>query len=156
MKKLFVVLAILFIGILLAGCTSQPAAPVATPAPTAVSTPVPVVTTAVPTVAPTKEIVVVVVNTTAPTPTPTATPVPDYVMTFTPDLTLSHGPNAVIKVGTKVVWMNNDPYKPHGVTFSKVNIPYGGTYEQVFNTPGTYPYYTVLQPQVAGTIFVQA
>ena len=31
MKKLFVVLAILFIGILLAGCTSQQAAPVATP-----------------------------------------------------------------------------------------------------------------------------
>ena len=30
MKKLFVVLAILFVGILLAGCTSQPAAPVAT------------------------------------------------------------------------------------------------------------------------------
>jgi uncharacterized surface protein with fasciclin (FAS1) repeats/plastocyanin len=40
MKKLFVVLAILFIGILIAGCTSQPPAPV-TPTPTPVSTPVP-------------------------------------------------------------------------------------------------------------------
>jgi plastocyanin len=39
MKKLFVVLAILFIGILLAGCTSQPPAPVVTPTPT--PTPVP-------------------------------------------------------------------------------------------------------------------
>ena len=116
MKKLFVVLAILFIGILLAGCTSQPAAPVATP--TAVSTPIPVVTT-VPTVAPTKEVVVVVVkNTTAPTPTPTATPIPTYTMTFTPDLTILNGPNAVVKAGTKVIWLNNDPYKPHGVTFS--------------------------------------
>jgi PBP1b-binding outer membrane lipoprotein LpoB len=38
MKKLLVVLAILFIGILLAGCTSQPATPVATPTPTAVPT----------------------------------------------------------------------------------------------------------------------
>jgi uncharacterized surface protein with fasciclin (FAS1) repeats len=41
MKKIFVVLAILFIGILLAGCTSQPPAPVATPTPTPVPTPVP-------------------------------------------------------------------------------------------------------------------
>ncbi|MDD1695411.1 MAG: fasciclin domain-containing protein [Methanoregula sp.] len=43
MKKLFVVLAILFIGILLAGCTSQPPAPVVTPtpAPTPLPTPVP-------------------------------------------------------------------------------------------------------------------
>ena len=38
MKKLFVVLAILFIGILLAGCTSQPPAPVITPTPTPVPT----------------------------------------------------------------------------------------------------------------------
>ncbi len=41
MKKLFVVLAILFIGILIAGCTSEPAAPVVTPTPTPVPTPVP-------------------------------------------------------------------------------------------------------------------
>ena len=41
MKKLFVVLAILFIGILIAGCTSQPPAPVVTPTPTPVPTPVP-------------------------------------------------------------------------------------------------------------------
>ena len=41
MKKLFVVLAILFVGILLAGCTSQPSEPVATPTPTAVPTTAP-------------------------------------------------------------------------------------------------------------------
>ena len=42
MKKIFVVLAILFIGILLAGCTSQPPAPVVTPTPhTPEPTPVP-------------------------------------------------------------------------------------------------------------------
>jgi uncharacterized surface protein with fasciclin (FAS1) repeats/plastocyanin len=40
MKKLFVVLAILFIGILIAGCTSQPTTPVVTPTPTPVTTPV--------------------------------------------------------------------------------------------------------------------
>ena len=38
MKKLFVILAILFIGILIAGCTSTPPAPVVTPTPTAVPT----------------------------------------------------------------------------------------------------------------------
>jgi len=38
MKKLYVVLAILFIGILIAGCTSQPTTPVVTPTPTAVLT----------------------------------------------------------------------------------------------------------------------
>ena len=41
MKKLFVILMILFVGILIAGCTTKPAAPVATPAPTVVPTPVP-------------------------------------------------------------------------------------------------------------------
>jgi len=35
MKKIFLVIMILVMGILIAGCTSQPAAPVATPAPTA-------------------------------------------------------------------------------------------------------------------------
>ena len=38
MKKFFVILAILFIGILVAGCTSQPPAPVVTPTPTAAPT----------------------------------------------------------------------------------------------------------------------
>jgi uncharacterized surface protein with fasciclin (FAS1) repeats len=38
MKKLFGILAILVIGILIAGCTSQPPAPVVTPAPTAAPT----------------------------------------------------------------------------------------------------------------------
>ena len=38
MKKLIVILMILFVGILIAGCTTQPAAPVATPAPTVVPT----------------------------------------------------------------------------------------------------------------------
>ena len=41
MKKLFVVLAILFVGILIAGCTSQPPAPVVTPTPTPVPTTAP-------------------------------------------------------------------------------------------------------------------
>jgi plastocyanin len=167
MKKLSVVLAILFIGILLAGCTSQPAAPAATTAPTAVPT---VVATAAPTAIPTKEVVVVVVNTTANvTPTVTVAPVPTYTITFTQDLNIMPDVNAYVKVGTKVVWANTDPYKPHFIqandvqtgsyfgTMSSVDIPYGGSYEVVFDKVGSYDYTTgPFQPQTEGKIVVTA
>ena len=166
MKKLFVVLAILFIGILLAGCTSQQAAPVATPTPTPVPTVVP---TAVPTPVPTKEVVVVVVNQTPnSTPTATPTPVPTYTITFTQDLTIVPGATAYVKVGTKVIWANTDPFKPHYIqandvqtskyfgTSSTVDIPYGKTYEVVFDKAGAYDYTTgPFQPVTEGKIVVQ-
>jgi transforming growth factor-beta-induced protein len=67
MKKLFVILAILFIGILVAGCTSTPPAPVVTPATTAAPT------TAVPTYVQNQQGVAIIktVNVTA---TPTLAP----------------------------------------------------------------------------------
>jgi plastocyanin len=165
MKKLFVVLAILFVGILLAGCTSQPAAPVATPVPTAVPT---TIATPVPTAEPTKEVVVVVVNkTAAPTPTPTATPVPTYTITFSQDLTIIPGATAYIKTGTKVIWKNDDPFKPHFIKANdvqtaayfgsgdEVTIPYGKTLEVTFDKAGAYDYTTgPFQPQVQGKIVV--
>jgi plastocyanin len=170
MKKIFVVLAILFIGILLAGCTSQPAAPVATPVPTAV--PTAVVTTVPPTPVPTKEIIVVVVNKTAnvtATPTPTPTPVPTYKITFTQDLTVIPSSTAYVKVGTKVIWANTDPYKPHYIqandvqtgkyfgSMNTVEIPYGKTYEVIFDKVGAYDYTTgPFQPQEQGKIVVTA
>ncbi|MDD1689838.1 MAG: hypothetical protein LUQ66_04175 [Methanoregula sp.] len=167
MKKLSVVLAILFIGILLAGCTSQQAAPAATTAPTAVPT---VVATAAPTAVPTKEVVVVVVNTTANvTPTVTVAPVPTYTITFTQDLNIMPDATAYVKVGTKVVWANTDPYKPHFIqandvqtgsyfgTMSSVDIPYGGSYSVVFDKAGSYDYTTgPFQPQTEGKIVVSA
>jgi plastocyanin len=167
MKKLLVVLAILFIGILLAGCTSQPAAPVATPVPTAVPT---VVATIPPTPVPTKEIVVVVVNKTAnvtATPTPTPTPVPTYTITFTRSMTIENGPNAYVKVGTKVIWANQDNLKPHGVQavgptaqafgrFDIISIPYGKTFEVTFDKVGAYDYMTNFQPETPGRIVVIA
>jgi plastocyanin len=167
MKKLFVVLAILFIGILLAGCTSQPAAPVATPTPTAVPTEVP---TAVPTPEPTKEVIVVVVNQTPnSTPTATPTPVPTYTITFTQDLTIVPGATAYIKTGTKVIWTNTDPYKPHTIqandvqtaayfgSSNAVDIPYGKSLEVTFDKAGAYDYTTgPFQPQVEGKIIVQS
>jgi hypothetical protein len=165
MKKLFVVLAILFVGILLAGCTSQPAAPVATPVPTAVPT---TIATPVPTAEPTKEVVVVVVNKTAePTPTPTATPVPTFTITFTQDLTIIPGGPYYVKTGTKVIFANNDPFKPHTIQadniqsaayfggVSTVTIPSGKTYEVTFDKPGAYDYTTgPFQPQTQAKIIV--
>jgi plastocyanin len=170
MKKLLVVLAVLFIGILIAGCTSQPAAPVTTPVPTAV--PTVIVTTAPPTPVVTKETVVVVVNKTAnvtATPTPTPTPVPTYTITFTQDLTIIPDTNAYIKVGTKVIWLNMDSLKPHGVQatdattgqyfggMGPLEIPYGQTLEVTFDKVGSYDYTTgPFQPQTSGKIVVTA
>jgi hypothetical protein len=163
MKKLLVVLAVLFIGILLAGCTTQPATPTPTPTPTPVPT---TVATPVPTtVEPTKVVVVVIKNETTPTPTPAPTPAPTYIMTFTPTLTVMPGTNANIKAGTVVMWVNNDPYKPHGIlaqdyTTSSligngvIDIPYGKSFNATFTTPGNYNYVTVYQPATSGIIVV--
>jgi plastocyanin len=168
MKKLLVVLAILFIGILLAGCTSQPAAPVATPVPTPV--PTAVVTVVPPTPVVTKEVIVVVVNKTPnATPTATPTPVPTYTITFTQDLTVYPDVNAYVKVGTKVIWKNTDPYKPHFIkandvqtaayfgSSQEVTIPYGGSIEVTFDKVGAFDYTTgPFQPQMEGKVVVTA
>ncbi|WP_321507184.1 hypothetical protein [uncultured Methanoregula sp.] len=169
MKKLLVVLAILFIGILLAGCTSQPAKPVATPAPTTVATPEP--TTVAPTPTPTKVVVVVienktpVVNVTA-TPAPTA--VPEYKITFTQDLTIVPGTTLYVPVGSKVTWVNADPYKPHSVMATDASdgawfggqttaqIPSGQSFSVTFAKAGTFEYTTgPFQPQKDGIIYVK-
>ena len=166
MKKLSVVLAILFVGILLAGCTSQPAAPaVTTAAPTAVPT---VLETPAPTAEPTKEVIVVVVNKTETKATATPAPVPTHVITFTQDLTIMPSATAYVKVGTKVIWKNEDPFKPHSIdandiqldkyfgSADAVDIPYGGSLEVVFDKVGAYDYTTgPFQPQVQAKIVVQ-
>jgi plastocyanin len=165
MKKLLVVLSILFIGILLAGCTTQPT-PIATPTPTPEPTAVPTtVVTTVPTEIPTT---VVEVTTATPnsTPTPTPTPQPSVTITFNNDGTIKPGVNVVVPVGGKVIWLNNDAFKPHGIVavnvgtgkyfggMNSVNIPYGKTFEVTFDTVGSYDYQTVFQPSVTGKIIV--
>jgi plastocyanin len=167
MKKLFIVLAILFIGILLAGCTSQPAAPVATPTPA--STPVLTTNaTPVPTLIPTTQVVVVVVNQTPnATPTPTPTPQPSVKITFNSDLTIIPGTTVTIPAGGQVVWVNADPFKPHGVqainmqtgkyfgSMNTITVPYGGTpFNVTFDTAGAYDYTTVFMPVMTGKIIV--
>ena len=167
MKKLFVVLVILFIGILLAGCTSQPATPVATPTPTPV--PTTIAPTLTPTPIPTTEVVVVVVNQTPnATPTPTPTPQPFVTITFNSDMTITPGTTVIIPVGTKVVWVNADPYKPHGVqainvqtaqyfgSMDTITVPYGNStpFNVTFDKAGYYDYKTVFQPETIGKIVV--
>lgn len=167
MKKLFVVLAILFVGILLAGCTSQPAAPVATPTPAPNPVPTTIEPTAVPTAVPTTEVVVVVVNTTPnATPTPTPTKQPSITITFNPELTISPGTTVIIPVGGKVIWVNNDPRYPHAIQaidvqaakyfggMDTVTIPYGTPLEVTFDKVGYYDYKTVFQPETNGVVIV--
>lgn len=169
MKKFFVVLAILFTGILLAGCTTQPAAPVATPTPVPTEVPTTVETTAVPTVVPTTEVVVVVVNTTVPTtaPTPTPTKQPSITLTFNSDLTITPDLSTVyIPVGGKVIFVNNDLYRPHAIQAISVQsgkyfggmdtmtIPYGTPLEVTFDKEGYYDYKTVFQPEILGKVIV--
>jgi uncharacterized surface protein with fasciclin (FAS1) repeats/plastocyanin len=280
MKKIFVVLAILFIGILLAGCTSQPPAPVVTPTPTPTPVPTPVPTPELKTCyaivaddpqfsvlgaalkaskldaalsgkgpftilapndaafaklpngtvesllkapegelkqillnhvidnktllavdvvkvgeAKTMQGTVVKINNTADgvtiggakvtktdivcsngvihvvdrvilppvevktaTPTPTPTPQPSTTITFTMSKTIIPGTTVYVPVGGKVVWMNDDPYGPHGVTSTSFapmfSIPYGKTYEVTFNTVGTFDYATSFEPTRTGQIIV--
>jgi len=168
MKKLLVVLAILFVGILLAGCTSQPATPTVTPTPVptteVVTTIVP--TTVVTTVAPTMN---VTPNATPmATPTPTPTPRPSYTITFNQGSIITPGATITIPVGSTVVWMNKDPIYPHGVIavglttgtyfggMSQIQIPYGKTFNVTFDKVGAYNYQTVFQPSTTGIIRVIA
>jgi uncharacterized surface protein with fasciclin (FAS1) repeats/plastocyanin len=285
MKKLFVVLAILFIGILIAGCTSQPPAPVVTPTPTPVPTPVltsaPVEKTIINTAvadgrfttlvaavnaanlngtlnsagpftvfAPTDDAFNKLPNGTVatllkdpegnlkqillyhvvsgnlkandlmnltyaktvqgdnititsrngtlmvngakviiadikcsngvihvidsvilppekkPTLTPTPTPQPSKTITFTRDLTITPSTTVYITVGSKVIWKNTDPLKPHGIAavdaqgakyfggLTGVQIPYNKTFEVTFDTVGKFDYKTTFQPETTGSVIV--
>jgi uncharacterized surface protein with fasciclin (FAS1) repeats/plastocyanin len=107
-----------------------------------------------------------------PTPTPTATPTatptpqPSVTITFNRDLTVTPGTTVVVPVGGKVIWKNDDPFKPHGVVavnlqtgkyfggMSTVVIPYGKTLEVTFDTVGAYDYKTTFQPSVLGKVIV--
>ena len=100
------------------------------------------------------------------TPTPSPTPQPSVTITFDRDLTIKPGTTVIVPVGGKVIFKNDDPFKPHGVVavnvgtgkyfggMSNVNIPYGQTFEVTFDAVGTYDYQTIFQPSVQGKIIV--
>jgi plastocyanin len=151
MKKLFVILMILFVGILVCGCTTQPAAP-ATPAPTEVPTaaPAPVETTVAPTPVPTTAVVNV---TKTATPAPTPTPIPDVKVYVAKTLTFN--PNVVtVPLGTKVIWYTDAVgYKFNvGIQGSGVNTMVGiitptTTASFTFTKAGTYAMSEMIYPQ---------
>jgi plastocyanin len=152
MKKLFVVLMILFVGILVCGCTTQPAAAPATPAATAVPTvaPAPVATTAAPAPVPTTTAVNV---TKTATPTPAPTPIPDQKIKV--EQTLTFKPSTLtIPVGTKVIWYTDAVgYKFNvGITGSGVNTMVGiitptTTASYTFTKAGTFTMSEMIYPQ---------
>jgi len=103
------------------------------------------------------------------TPTPSPTPQPSVTITFTQDLTIMPSTTVYIPVGGKVVWKNNDPFKPHGIAAlnnpdpaslkyfgngTPQKIPYGKTVEVTFDKVGRFDYTTVFQPQTTGTVIV--
>ncbi len=81
-------------------------------------------------------------------------------------MTIMPGTTVYIKVGSKVVWKNTDPLKPHGVAavdamgakyfggLTGVQIPFNKTFEVTFDTPGYFSYKTTFQPETTGTIVV--
>jgi len=102
------------------------------------------------------------------TPTPSTIPQTSVTITFTRDLTIMPSTTVYIPVGGKVVWKNDDPFKPHGIAAldnpdpaslkyfdsAPQSIPYGKTLEVTFNEVGKYDYKTVFQPETTGTIIV--
>jgi uncharacterized surface protein with fasciclin (FAS1) repeats/plastocyanin len=98
------------------------------------------------------------------TPTPTPTQQPSVTITFQGDqkaiVTTTY-----IPVGGKVIWKNNDPLQPHGITSvdstgakyfgsAPVDIPYGKTFEVTFTTIGEYEYRTTYAPLVDAKVIV--
>ena len=160
MKKLLVVLMILFVGILLCGCTSQPATPPATTvAPTAA--PTAMVTTVVPTMVATTA-TPAPVNTTA---KPTATPTPQVVVTIklTDYNTVNPSGSVPVTKGTKVVWESHmiareNIIKSTGMNdglFTSGSLNNGQSFSYTFDKAGAYDWISTTNGAIKGTITVQ-
>ncbi len=93
------------------------------------------------------------------------TPGPTYVITFTQDLTIVPDITAYVKVGTKVIWRDEDPYKDHTLQAigaasqayfgtGMISIPHDGEFSIIFDKAGSYDYTSVYQPVMVGKIVV--
>lgn len=148
MKKTILVIFLILITAVIAGCTSteqQAQTPATATATTNVKTPVPATTS--PPATPISQ-VSVSENTIA---------IKDFA--FTP-------PTITIKTGEIVRWENNEPDQNyvHRIVFtdptgniikydSSVLSP-GQSWSQKFTSPGTYTYYCKIHPQMTGTVIV--
>ena len=91
---------------------------------------------------------------------------PSVTITFNRDLTITPGTTVEIPAGGKVIWKNDDPFKPHGVVavdnqtgkyfggMNPVAIPYGNTFQVTFDAVGSFYYNTVFPPETGGTVMV--
>ena len=63
-----------------------------------------------------------------------------------------------IKTGDKVTWINQDSV-PHSIVINGVEksetLSLDGSFEQIFNTPGTYSYNCGIHPSMKGTVVVK-
>ncbi|MGD1003861.1 MAG: hypothetical protein ABR887_00375 [Methanoregulaceae archaeon] len=156
MKKLLVVLMILFVGILLAGCASTPTAPVT---PTQAMTPVS--TTAIPATVATVIPTTVAKNVT-PNATPTQTPTPQPVVTITLTNYNTVNPSGTISItqGTKVVWVNQNQAILNQIVvqglFTSGSLKYKQQFPYTFTKAGSYVWYsTGTNGLIKGTIIVK-
>ena len=65
-----------------------------------------------------------------------------------------------VKAGDTITWVNHDDI-PHTVTsqtqaFRSKALDTDDKFSFTFATPGTYPYFCALHPQMTGTIVVEA
>ena len=65
-----------------------------------------------------------------------------------------------VKAGDTITWVNHDDI-PHAVTsqtqaFRSKALDTDDKFSFTFATPGTYPYFCALHPQMTGTIVVEA
>ena len=63
-----------------------------------------------------------------------------------------------IAPGSTVIWTNRDG-APHTVTaddgsWGSGTLRQGGTYSQVFTSPGSYPYHCAIHPSMKGAVVV--
>jgi plastocyanin len=89
-------------------------------------------------------------------PAPAPKPVTGYVtikdLKFSPT-------GMTVKVGTTVVWTNNDTHNhtvqsEHNI-FSSANLAPGKSFSYTFNSVGTYNYYCAIHPDMKGMIIVK-
>ena len=79
-------------------------------------------------------------------------------MTVAIDGTAYAPPTVTVKRGTRVTWVNQDPF-PHTVTapgrFDSGSIAAGASWSYVARTPGQYDYICTLHPNMKGQLVVE-
>jgi plastocyanin len=95
--------------------------------------------------------------TNTPPATATPTPQPQNLSASVSIKNFAFNPTPLnVKVGTKVVWTNNDtvPHQIKSATFNSTALSSGQTFSFTFSTAGTYNYSCAIHPSMHGQIIV--